>query len=216
MGKKIDLTRRKFGRLTVLKENGIKRGHIAWLCLCDCGNTKTIVSYSLRNGSTKSCGCIPKETPVSFGMRGTSTFNSWAGMVQRCSNPNDKSYQRYGGRGITVCKRWYKFKIFYENMGKCPKNFSIERIDNNKGYSPDNYKWATATEQQRNRRPNKRNITGVNGVILNIKTGRYKVFITANYRCYNLGLFSSIEDAIEARKQGEKKYWGKEIQMEKL
>lgn len=204
---KIDLIGKIFGRWIVLSQEKSRYGKIMWLCLCKCGNIKIVQGSSLKSGDTKSCGCIIKEASTSFGMRGTSTHNSWAGILQRCNNPKDKSYQGYGGRGITVCERWHKFKNFYEDMGKCPENLSIERVDNNKGYYPANCKWATRNEQQRNKRIDKKNTTGVNGVIINRKTGKYKVSIIANSKYHSLGTFFLLEDAIEARKQGEQKYW---------
>lgn len=204
---KIDLTGQKFGRLTVLKQEETKHKHLRWLCLCDCGNIKAIQGGSLRGGYAKSCGCLIKDASTSFGMRGTPTHNSWAGLIQRCTNSNDKSYKNYGGRGIKVCKRWMQFKNFLTDMGIKPNGLTIERIDNSEGYSLRNCKWATPTEQQRNKRPEKRSSTGLNGVTINKKTQKYRAHIVANYKTYCLGTFSSLSDAIEARKQGEQKYW---------
>ena len=214
MAKKIDLTKRKFGRWTVLKEEEPRSRSRMWLCICKCGNIKTIAGSSLKCGGSRSCGCIIKEAGTSLGMWGKPVYHSWEGMIQRCNNPNDKSYKNYGGRGITVCKEWLKFENFYKDMGDCPDGLSIERVENSKGYFPENCKWATQTEQQRNKRAQRRSLTGFNGVIIDKKTSKYKVSIMAEYKTYNLGTFSILADAIKAREQGEKKYWNKEKQDE--
>lgn len=210
MAKKIDLTGREFGRWTVLKEEEPRSRSRMWLCICKCGNIKIIQGSSLKCGGSKSCGCIIKEAGTSLGMWGKPTYISWEGMIQRCNNPDDKSYKNYGGRGIKVCKRWLKFENFYVDMGSRPEGLTIERTDNNKGYFPENCKWATQIEQQRNKRPQKRSRTGFNGIIIDGKISKYKVSIMADYKTYNLGTFPLLADAIEARKQGEEKYWNKE------
>lgn len=163
----VDVTGQKFGRLTVIKREGLKYGGSAWLCKCDCGNVKIIALQHLRHG-TKSCGCLSKEIASERGKKskigdrsrkhgdfGTKLYGIWAGMKRRCYNPRTKYYKDYGGRGITVCDEWKndysKFKEWALANGY-QEGLSIERIDVNKGYSPDNCKFITINEQNSNKR----------------------------------------------------------------
>ena len=154
MGKFIDLIGQRFGRLTVLSRQGSIGQKVAWLCLCDCGNKRVIISEKLKTGRTKSCGCFQTEQRFKHGMYGIPEYTIWGAMLQRCKNKNNVRYNDYGGRGIAVCRRWEKFVTFYKDMGERPQGLTIERIDNNKGYFPDNCKWATMTENLKNKRNN--------------------------------------------------------------
>ena len=152
MGKIIDLTGQRFGRLVVLSRQGSVGKKVAWLCLCDCGNKKVIESGNLKTERTKSCGCFQKEQRFKHGMYGIPEYRVWGAMLQRCKNKSNSRYKDYGGRGIAVCRRWERFKNFYADMGDCPNGLTLERIDNDKGYFPDNCKWATMKEQRNNSR----------------------------------------------------------------
>lgn len=159
----------RYGKLVVLKQvesfvtpSGQKQR--AYLCQCDCGRQKPVRAHSLvgHKEPTKSCGCVSREDfrekYATHGMSKLSEFRIWKGMKQRCSNKNCKSYADYGGRGITVCDRWKdSFENFIIDMGRRPsKRHSLDRIDNDKGYDPENCRWATASQQTRNSRKNKK------------------------------------------------------------
>jgi len=162
----------KFGRWTVLRKAPPKgRDKLAtYFCRCDCGTEREVGRYLLTSGRSKSCGCLQKEVAkegviqrcTTHGHTGSKTYNSWAGMVQRCTNPNSTKYADYGGRGITVCERWKNsFGDFLADMGERPNGLSIERVDNDKGYSPENCVWADNFAQARNTRRTSR-ITVIN------------------------------------------------------
>lgn len=146
-----DLTGREFGFWTVLEQRAErgKHGEVLWLCRCKCGGKKHVLAATLRNGtSTKCYSCAYTK----HGMEGTSTYETWAAMKQRCSNPKTRSYADYGGRGITVCDEWQSFDLFFADMGEKPEGTSIDRIDVEKGYFKENCRWATPVQQARNRR----------------------------------------------------------------
>lgn len=141
----------KFGKLKVKSMAYIhKRAY--WNCLCDCGNNCIIDGSKMRNGSTKSCGCILRTQK---GKSGSKTYNSWSAMLQRCYDTSVKHYERYGAMGITVCDRW---KDCYENflldMGERPLGKTLDRIDSKRNYNKENCKWSTIKEQCNNTRRN--------------------------------------------------------------
>lgn len=126
-------------------------------CLCDCGKVATYSSSQLRDGHVVSCGCVRIAQRIKHGLWLTPENQVWAGMKQRCLNPKQPEYKNYGGRGIAVCAEWIdSYPTFYADMGPRPTpKHSIERVDNSKGYSPDNCVWATQTQQRRNTRQNR-------------------------------------------------------------
>jgi len=150
-----DLTGKKFGRLHVLKRvTNSRHGKARWLCRCNCGTIKTILAANLRNGETRSCGCLrPDAARLNFtkhGLSGTPTYRTWSAMRTRCRNPRQKTYKQYGGRNITVCARWDDFANFLADMGERPPGHSIDRIDSTGNYEPSNCRWATPQEQAEN------------------------------------------------------------------
>jgi hypothetical protein len=165
MGITIDLTGQTFGRLTVVSRSVAQRGNSYWNCRCVCGVERRVSLPNLRSGHVRSCGCLSRESRATrstihgharVGAR-TREYSSWHSMVSRCTNPNIEPYAKYGARGIKVCARWLDFVNFLADMGERPPNTSLDRIDNDGNYEPGNCRWATASEQMKNRRPFKRN-----------------------------------------------------------
>lgn len=165
--KAIDLTGKKFGHLLVLKRAAVSyRGSAVWLCKCDCGNTLEVVGSHLRTGHTKSCGCYKitqtREANSTHGECSTRLYKVWSHMLGRCNTTNGKDSKWYYDKGITVCQEWHDYLAFKEwalangydpnaKFGEC----TLDRIDGNKGYSPDNCRWVSAKEQARNRSTSK-------------------------------------------------------------
>ena len=153
----LDRTGQVFGRLTV-KEVVKKGRNTVWRCQCECGTVVTVEVSSLRQGTTKSCGCLQRETIAKLTYRHGKasnpgpTYTTWKTMRRRCLTPTNAMYRYYGGRGITVCERWNDFANFLADMGEKPPGLTIERLDNDRGYEPANCIWTDTRTQNRNKR----------------------------------------------------------------
>lgn len=157
----IDGTR--FSRLVTLSSK--KVGRRTWYkCQCDCGTIKEVRSFNLKNGATRSCGCLMRENLVALAVKQTKhghasylkaspTYVAWVHLVRRCTKKTDAAWKHYGGRGIRVCERWLMFENFLADMGEKPAGLTLDRFPNNNGdYEPTNCRWATAEQQQNNKR----------------------------------------------------------------
>lgn len=160
-----DLTGQRFGRLVVLKQDGkTNNGNAKWFCQCDCGNTKSIASYALRRGNTRSCGCLQSErsktASITHGEAKTRLYKIWAGIKTRCYNQNQVyEYSKYGKRGIKMCEEWknsYECFRDWAFTNGYKDNLTIDRIDYTGNYEPSNCRWATMKQQSNNRSSNHR------------------------------------------------------------
>lgn len=199
MSKFIDLTGQRYNRLVVIKY----LGKSCWLCKCDCGNETKVYTTYIKNGRTKSCGCLSAELSSlrnrTHGNTETRLYNTWMHLKQRCNNKNSKDYCNYGGRGIKVCDEWLGengFINFYEwSIKNCyNEKLTIDRINNNGDYEPSNCRWATKKEQNNNTRKN--HFYLIDGEYLTIAQVARKYNI--NYNTLNNRLWhgDSIENAI--------------------
>lgn len=157
----LDLTGQRFGRLVAISIAGrTKHQNVKWFCRCDCGAERVVIAGCLRGGTTISCGCAQKEhaaqhckSMTKHGMCASGTYSSWASMIARCGNPRAPNYPRYGGRGIVVCSEWLgDFRTFLRDMGERPAGHSLDRINRDLGYESSNCRWATYSDQAKNRR----------------------------------------------------------------
>jgi len=167
MSKKKELAGQRFGRLLVLYDTGERKNRgVVWHCYCDCGNEVNVVSGHLVSGNTRSCGCYKREctaeanTVHGMSQRGKGKYHPvyeiWHCMLQRCENPNNDGFHNYGGRGIAVCGEWHDAKIFIDwaLANGWQKGLQLDRIDNNGNYEPNNCRWVTSKENNRNKRSN--------------------------------------------------------------
>lgn len=154
----IDLKGQRFGRLFVRCRSPAKAVRVKWECLCDCGKNVNVEGQHLRGGLTTSCGCLQKEITSSMckthGLSNTRIYSIWTGMRARCNSALNKTYCYYGGRGISICSEWEnpeKFYVWAVSHGY-DENLEIDRLDNDKGYSPDNCRWVPHSENMQNLR----------------------------------------------------------------
>lgn len=195
---KDDLLNKKYNRWLVIKEAPRKNKLTYWLCRCVCGTVKIVVASSLKNGRSKSCGCLKRERTSqirkSHGKSESCIYNTWLNMLQRCNNPNNSGYKYYGDRGIVV--EWKTFEDFYADMGDPPKGKSLDRINTNGNYSKENCRWATQAQQGFNRRPKGKN-SKYRGITMRGNSWRARI-VLKNVEI-NIGHYKTEEEAYQAR-----------------
>lgn len=218
--KRLDLTNQRFERLIAKDyfiktyENGVRK--TIWNCVCDCGNTSQVSTGDLKNGHSKSCGCLKDETTSKRNFKHGYAkikpveYVSWQAAKSRCFNTNFPQYDDYGGRGISMSLSWKDdFERFLSDMGQCPEGFTLERLDVNQGYSPENCIWADYYTQAQNRRMNSLNTSGKTGVSWDNRLSKYRVYIGLKGKFVHLIVTEDFELACFVRKEAELTYYGK-------
>lgn len=224
MAIKQNLKGQRFGRLTALYTVPNNNYHTRWHCVCDCGNTKDVLQQNLVNGHVRSCGCLHVERNKeklavlnesmqreSHHETKTRLYHIWINMKSRCFDENSTTFHHYGGRGITVCREWASSFLSFKEWATAngySDELSIDRINVDGNYCPENCRWVSGSIQQFNKRKPRRNTSGHVGVSWNKKSGKWYSYITKDYVMHFLGSFDSLDDAIAARKAAEIQYFG--------
>lgn len=224
MPQRKDITNKRFGRLTALYVVPNNSYHTRWHCVCDCGNTKDVLQQNLVNGHVRSCGCFLSDRnreriteynktvgKESHGETKTRLYHIWINIKTRCYYENAASYPNYGKRGIKMCDEWKNSFVSFKSWAienGYSDNLTIDRINVDGDYCPDNCRWVTLSVQEFNKRISNRNTSGHTGVSFNKKERKWIAYITVQGKLHVLGLFRCIGDAIKARENAEKKYFG--------
>jgi hypothetical protein len=198
----MEMIGKKFNKLTVISFSHIHKQKKMWLCLCECGNETLVSTSNLRNNGTKSCGCLrviaSRALHTKHGLREHELYSVWCDMKKRCYNVNSVSYKNYGYRGITVCDRWLNsFKNFLIDMGERPAGMTLDRINVDGNYEPNNCRWTTTDIQNVNQRVRKNNTSGYKGVYKHID--KWESTITVNKQTIHLGCYISKKSAVTVR-----------------
>lgn len=202
-----------FGKLTVLERSRYNGKNVFYRVQCECGIIKEVQGSQLLSGNTNSCGCYltekrgaPREN---HGKTGTHEYKVWVSVVNRTTRPTKSTREWYYDKGIEVSAEWRaSFTQFFEDMGPCPEGYSLDRIDPAGNYCKENCRWASLDLQSINKGLFKNNTSGKTGVSRNSRSGRYVAYIYWKHERIHLGSFKTIEEAINARKEAEEKYWG--------
>lgn len=208
MRKAVDLSGETFNMVTVLRFSRMSGISKIWLCLCECGNEKEFYHSALKAGKVTSCGCIKHK------MTGSKIYATWRGMKRRCYSEGSENYANYGGRGIKVCDRWtqrkFGFSNFYEDMGDCPEGYTLDRINVDGDYTPENCRWADKSTQAYNQRRATNNTSGKTGVWEVVLKGgsKWASAINENGNRHYLGCFETFEEALNVRVNAELTYFG--------
>jgi hypothetical protein len=212
MRKRRDLQGQQFDGLTVIgiappRRTSGGRAMVVWACRCKCGKETLVDAQNLLSGNTQSCGCgvivAIVQNPgrnLQHGYYGTPTYSTWNRMRERCNNPNNVNWPRYGGRGITVDPRWDSFQNFIDDMGEKPPGMQIDRIDNDGPYAPGNCRWATATEQANNRSTNR--LITFDGRTQTLSKWAFEVGLTPTCVALRLRAGWTVEDSLQTPNQG--------------
>ena len=199
-----DMTPRLIEDLGVLRRGNNKGAYRYGLYECQyCGNQWEVITTRVNNGQSKSCGCQKGSKPK-HGLKSNRFYDTWYGMRGRCTNPKDRGYKNYGGRGITVCEEWLdvvNFVAWAEKTHPNIEGLSLDRIDNDKGYSPENCTWSDKTTQAINQRMKSNNTSGQNGIRFYLPTNKWVARITVNKVLKHIGYYETLEEAVLTRDQ---------------
>lgn len=217
--KNVELLGKRFGRLTVVAKVESLNYRSRFLCKCDCGNEKLVLGQNLLSGHVQSCGCLHSEKSKAriveynsainreiHGETRTRLYRIWEGIKTRCFKQTHKSYKDYGARGVTMCDEWCNSFTAFRDWSLANgynDKLSIDRIDVDGDYSPQNCRWVAPSVQASNKRILSRNTTGYTGVSYNKASGKFVAYITRNYKMIHLGVFDTVEAAADARHRAE-------------